>query len=641
MKPRDADAVVDTAATTSSPTRTGTPNRIDGKPRPNSIVATLRKCIAMVPATMHWRWALLAPVSVMTGIVEAGAAAAVFCLLKIINDPAQMTRMPVTSLIVSALPRSSAQQRVLIFTGLIALYYLLKNLIVMGAQYLRHKIAGESIAALKSEMLRRYLGAPYLFHLARNSADLIWSTNFCAEMVCGEVMTAAVMGSSEILTAAAITGFLLYTAPKVTLIAGTLLVLVLAVLLRLTRRMAERLGSGRHDLERASLRVLQEGLGGIKEIKALGREQLFYRKFRDQQREVLNLGYIGKTLENIVPLITETIFVCGALAVVALVTGVEPARTEGLPLLALFGYAAFRIVPAANRITWQITRVRSAGPAVDSLYRDYLLLTDADLQAETDANGSGIGLRERIVLEHVTYIFPETETPALQDICLEIGRGESIGIVGQTGAGKTTLIDLVVGLLQPTSGRICVDGIELSDRLASWRRCVGYVPQTVFLTDESLRRNITLGIEDRVVDGHQLAAAVKMAQLEGLVAALPRGLDTPVGERGVRLSGGERQRVGIARALYHNPDLLIFDEATSALDHSTEAAVNEAIESLHRRKTVLVVAHRLSSVRRCDRVVFLSNGRVKACGSYDDLVRGDEEFRRFANAHERVDPPSE
>ena len=594
----------------------------------------------MMPPAMRWKWALLAPVSVLTGIIEAGAAAAVFALIKIINHPAQMTRMPTTARIAAALPHSSPQQRVLAFIGLIAVYYLFKNLIVIASQYLRHKITGESIAVLKAAMLKRYLAAPYPFHLDRNSADLIWNTNFCVEMICGEGMTAAVAGSSEILTVAAITGVLLYTAPKVTLIAGTLLVSVLAVLLRLTRRMAERLGTGRHALDRASLQTLQEALGGIKEIKALGREELFYRNFRDQQWKVLNLGYIGKTLENIAPLITETIFVCGALAVIALVTGVEPARTEGLPLLALFGYAAFRIVPAANRVTWQINRVRSAGPAVDSLYHDYLLLTGADWQSEADGNGSSVALRDHIALEHVTYIFPAAATPALHDVCLTINRGESVGVVGPTGAGKTTLIDLVVGLLRPTSGRILIDDVDLNAHLSSWRRCVGYVPQTIFLTDDSLRRNIALGIEDGDVDDHRLEAAVRMAQLERLAAALPRGLDTPVGERGVRLSGGERQRVGIARALYHNPDLLVFDEATSALDHPTETAVNEAIEALHGHKTLLVVAHRLSSVHRCDRLVFLSNGRIKACGSHDELMRGDAEFRRFAMAQERVEKAS-
>ena len=605
-----------------------------------SIVATLRKCFAMMPVSMRWKWTVLAPISVVTGIIEAGAAAAVFALLKIINDPTQMTRLPVASRIAAALPHSSLEQQVLVFTGLIALYYLFKNLILIEAQYLRHKIAGESIAALKSAMLKRYLGAPYPFHLSRNSADLIWNTNFCVEMVYGEAMTALVAASSEILTAAAITAVLLYTAPRLTLIAGALLVIVLATLLRVTRRMAERFGSGRHELDRASLQTLQEALGGIKEIKALGREEFFYRNFDDQQWKVMSLGYIGKTLENIAPLITETIFVCGALAVIALVTGVDPAHGVELPLLALFGYAAFRIVPAANRITWQINRVRSAAPSVDSLYDDYLLLADADWKPELADDGSGITLRDRIVFDHVMFSFPETETPALHDVCLTIGFGESIGIVGQTGAGKTTLIDLMVGLLRPTVGTIRIDGIDLGSHINSWKRHVGYVPQTIFLIDDCLRRNIALGIEDRDVDEKRLQMVVRMAQLEGLIAGLPRGLETPVGERGVRLSGGERQRIGIARALYHNPELLVFDEATSALDHLTETAVNEAIGALRGRKTLLVVAHRISSVRRCDRVVFLSNGRIKACGPYDDLVRSDEEFRRFATTQERALPAS-
>ena len=242
---------------------------------PYAIVATLRKCIAMMPAAMRWKWALLAPVSVFTGIIEAGAAAAVFALIKIINDPAQMTRMPIAARIAAALPHSSPQRRVLAFIGLIAVYYLFKNLIVIAGQYLRHKITGESIAALKAAMLKRYLAAPYPFHLGRNSADLIWNTNFCVEMICGEGMTAAVVGSSEILTAAAITGVLLYTAPKVTLIAGTLLVLVLAVLLRLTRRMAERLGTGRHDLDRASLQTLQEALAVLKKSRRWAAKNCF------------------------------------------------------------------------------------------------------------------------------------------------------------------------------------------------------------------------------------------------------------------------------------------------------------------------------------------------------------------------------
>ncbi len=606
---------------------------------PGSIFTTLRHCIAMLPPTMRWRWAALIPISLVTGIVEAGAAAAVFALIKIIGDPAQIARVPVASKIAAALPGSTARTQLLVFTGLIAVYYLVKNLLVIGTQYLRHKIAGESTVALKSTMFKGYLAAAYPFHLGRNSADLISNTNFCVDIVCNEAMEAAVAAGAELLTAAAITVMLLIMAPKVTLIAGTFLVVLLILLLRLTRRMADHFGTQRHQLERASLQTLQEALGAIKEIKALGREDFFHRSFGEKQRRVLELGYIGKTLENITPQVTETIFVCGALAVVALVTGTGQAGAQGPPLLALFGYAAFRIVPAANRVGWRVNLVRSASASVESLYDDYLLVAGADWE-HAIAQRQSVQFHQDIALDRVSYTFAGADRPALQDVSLTIRCGESIGIVGPTGAGKTTLVDLVVGLLRPSSGRILIDGNDLSGRLSAWKRNIGYVPQSIFLIDDSLRRNIALGIGDSEIDEGRVRAAVRMAQLERFVAELPQGLDTSVGERGVRLSGGERQRVGIARALYHDPDLLVFDEATSALDLATEDAVAEAIEALHGKKTLLVVAHRLSSVRRCDRLVFMSEGRISACGSYDDLLRDHPDFQLMVRAQDRINPVS-
>jgi ABC-type multidrug transport system fused ATPase/permease subunit len=606
---------------------------------PASIFATLQKCVAMLPAAMRWKWAALIPISLLTGIVEAGAAAAVFALIKIIGDPAQIVRIPVAAKIASALPGSTARTQLLIFTGLIAVYYVVKNLLVIGSQYLRHKIAGESTAALKSTMFKGYLAAAYPFHLGRNSADLISNTNFCVDMVCKEAMEAAVAAGSELLTAVAITVVLLVTAPEVTLIAGTFLLVLLAALLRLTRRMANYFGTQRHQLERDSLQALQEALGAIKEVKALGREDFFYRSFGEKQRRVLELGYLGKTLETITPQVTETIFVCGALAVVALVTGIGQASAQGPPLLALFAYAAFRIVPAANRVGWRVNQVRGAAAAVESLYDDYLLVAGTDWE-DVAAERQSAHFRESIALERVSYTFAGADTPALQDVSLTIRFGESIGIVGPTGAGKTTLVDLVIGLLRPSSGRILIDGNDVSGRLSAWKRNIGYVPQSIFLIDDSLRRNIALGIGDSEIDEGRVRAAVRMAQLERFVAELPQGLDTSVGERGIRLSGGERQRVGIARALYHDPDLLVFDEATSALDVATEDAVSAAIEALHGKKTLLVVAHRLSSVRRCERLVFVSEGRVGAYGSYDDLLRDHPEFQRMVRAQDRINPAS-
>ncbi len=601
-------------------------NRLQQNSR-TSLVTTLRQCVAMLPAAMRWRWAILVPLSLVTGTVEAGAAAAVFALIKIIGDPAQINRIPVVATVAAAFPAAVLRTKVLVFTGLVAVYYVFKNLLVIGSQYLRHKITGESSAALKSTIFKSYLRSPYPFHLGRNTADLISKTNFCVEMVCDQAMAAAISAGSELLTASAITVVLLVTAPRITLIAGTLLLLMLAVFLRVTRRMASDLGNERHQLERASLQTQQEALGAIKEIKALGRENLFSGCFDGHQRRVLELGYLGKTLETVTPQITETIFVCGALVVVALVSGTGPAATP--PLLALFGYAAFRIVPAVNRIGWQVTLVRSAARPIECLYDDYLLVARKDPVQEI-VQRQNLQFHDCIELDNVSYIFAGADTAVVQDVSLAIRRGESIGIVGTTGAGKTTLVDLVVGLLEPSSGHILIDGKPLKGQLSGWKQSVGYVPQSIFLLDASLRRNIALGIDDDEIEEHRLRAAVHLAQLDGFVAGLPYGLDTSVGEHGCRLSGGERQRIGIARALYYDPVLLVFDEATSALDHFTEAAVSEAIEALHGKKTLLVVAHRLSSVRRCDRLIFMSHGRIIGSGSYDELLRAHPEFERIA-----------
>ena len=591
----------------------------------------------MLPAAMHWKWAALIPISLVTGIVEAGAAAAVFALIKIIGDPAQIARVPVASRIAAALPGSTARTQLLVFTALIAVYYLVKNLLVIGTQYLRQKIAGESTAALKSTMFKGYLAAAYPFHLGRNSADLISNTNFCVDIVCNEAMEAAVAAGGELLTAAAITVVLLITAPKVTLIAGTFLVVLLAVLLRLTRRMADHFGTQRHQLERDSLRTLQEALGAIKEIKALGREDFFHRSFGDKQRRVLELGYIGKTLENITPPVTETIFVCGALAVVALVTGTGHAGAQGPPLLALFGYAAFRIVPAVNRVGWRVNMVRSASAAVESLYDDYLLVGDADWEHAV-AQRQSVQLHEGIALDRVSYTFAGTDTPALQDVSLTIRCGESIGIVGPTGAGKTTLVDLIVGLLRPSSGRILIDGNDLSSHLSAWKRNIGYVPQSIFMIDDSLRRNIALGIGDNEIDEVRVQAAVGWRNWSGSLPNCRRAWTRPWANAASACRAESASASALRARSITIPICWSSTRRPRLWIIATEAAVSQAIEALHGKKTLLVVAHRLSSVRRCDRLVFMSEGRIAACGSYDELLRDHPEFQRLVRAQDRVSP---
>jgi ATP-binding cassette subfamily C protein len=323
-------------------------------------------------------------------------------------------------------------------------------------------------------------------------------------------------------------------------------------------------------------------------------------------------------------IVVETFFVCGALLVMVLLTDGR-SGTGAVPILALYAYAGFRVIPSVNRILWLMGDIRFGSAAVARVPADL-----GALRATGSAvNGAG-EFRDRLAFEHVTYAHEGTERPSISDVDLVVRRGESIGIVGPTGAGKSTLVDLVVGLLDPTAGRITIDGDDLRAARVGWQRALGYVPQAIFLVDDTVRRNVALGLPDAAIDEACLRDAIRRAQLDAFVATLPDGLDTVVGERGVRLSGGERQRIGVARALYHRPAVLVLDEGTSALDGPTEAALMDALRGPDRATTMLIVAHRVASVRHCDRLVVLRDGRVRDVGSFDELMARSADFRALA-----------
>lgn len=589
----------------------------------------LRACVAMLPAERRAGWLALPLLALVTALAEAGAAAAVFGLITLVGDPSKIDRIPIAAWLAAHLPQRSPQELIVILALLVAAYHVGKSALVVWAQYLRHRIVGESSAALATAMLQGYLLAPYPFHFRRHSAELIRNTTLSVDSVFIALAAAAAI-LSELLVGAGIIAVLLLASPLVTLLAGSVLVGLTVALLLVTRRMAQRAGGAVHELSREMLQTLQHALGALKEIKALGREDFFTRAYAEQQRARLSLGYVGVTLDALPPLVFETVFVCGALLVIAVLSASGEIGSGGLPLLGLFAYAGFRIVPMANRVTWRLNEIRGRAAPIRALYDDYRLFTG---HAQADAaQDAPISFRSTLALENVSYTYPESTAPALRGVTLTIRRGEALAVFGPTGAGKSTLIDLVVGLLPPSSGRVTVDGIDLAGRAAAWRRHVGYVPQTIVLLDDSLRRNVALGIPPHEIDAQRLAVAIRIAQLDAFVASLPDGLDTRVGERGVRLSGGERQRVGIARALYHDPDVVVLDEATAALDAATESALADALRALHGRKTVLLISHRLATVRSCDRIALLSGGALLDCGTADELLARSAEFRRLAES---------
>lgn len=595
------------------------------------MLASIRKCFAILSARMRLRWVGLIPLAVTVAALESMGAAGVFAFITIINEPTQVATVPVVSALYRVLPWQEGKALILSLAIALAAFYILKNILVGLIIYLQSRVVSNSAAELSAQLFKGYLTVPFAFHLQRNSAEVIRTTTDSVQQTVQGVMEPALGIVTETFVLMGILTVLMITAPLATVIAALFLGCLIGLLLRVTKHPFSSWGVREQELRREILQTLQQSLGALKEVKVMGREHFFFGIFASLQAGLARIQYLRSTLSLIPNLLIETVFVCGMLLVVGLVTVRASAPQDVLPLLGLYAYAGFRIIPSMNRVLMKRNFIRHGSGAVDIVYSDFMLLRDSMANGFESRPMVGPSLGHHMVLTGVSYAYEGASAPALRDINLTITCGESLGIVGATGAGKSTLINIILGLLQPSSGEITVDGRSILGSKSSWLSRISYVPQEVYLTDDSLRRNIALGCEDQEIVEARVRASVRMAQLESFIDGLPQGLDTTVGERGIRLSGGQRQRIAIARALYSEPELIVFDEATSALDNRTEAEVTRAMQALHGVTTLIIIAHRLSTVRVCDRLVFLHNGQLTGTGTFDELLQENREFREMVS----------
>ena len=394
---------------------------------------------------------------------------------------------------------------------------------------------------------------------------------------------------------------------------------------------AHALGEARYQANHARFQVAGDAVGGIKDVKILGLEAVFLRRFRVPALAVARYDAESAAIGEIPRYVLEAIGFGGMLlfVIVMLATG-EGNLGAVLPVLGVYAFAGLRLFPSLQQVYSSFTGLRFARPTLDKLHAD--LMETRGGAAPDEPSSAALRLQDRLELAGVEFAYPRAGRQALRGVDMGIPARTTVGLVGGTGAGKTTVVDLILGLLEPQKGVIRVDGtpITAANRRA-WQRAIGYVPQAIFLTDESVAANIAFGLPPEAIDRAAVERAARIAELHDFVMTeLPQGYDTPVGERGVRLSGGQRQRIGIARALYHDPDILIMDEATSALDNLTERAVMDAVHNLGHAKTIVLIAHRLSTVRACDTIFMMEKGRVVAEGSYDELIEGNQTFRAMA-----------
>jgi ABC-type bacteriocin/lantibiotic exporter with double-glycine peptidase domain len=382
------------------------------------------------------------------------------------------------------------------------------------------------------------------------------------------------------------------------------------------------------------LQLLYEVMGSIKELKILGRESFFLRRLETTATAFAKTETISQLSPLMARYVVEGIAFGGMLLIALYLICIEQDIGKFFPLLALYALAGYRLMPAMQQLFAALTSLKYHHSALDIIY------TEMQLPANKgDLKRRVISFRKNLRLHQVDYVYPQTDKKILKEIDLNIEKQTTVGIVGTSGAGKTTILDIILGLLQPTHGSLLVDDLALGEEdLKNWQAHIGYVPQNIFLLDASIAQNIALGIEPENIDMHKVEHAAKLANLHNFIQfELPNGYQTTIGERGIRLSGGQRQRIGIARALYHEPDLLIFDEATSALDGVTEKVILEAIKNLGHSKTIILVAHRLNTVKDCDVIYVLNQGSIVGTGKYTDLCQNNLTFQYLVNGQINIE----
>jgi ABC-type multidrug transport system fused ATPase/permease subunit len=480
-------------------------------------------------------------------------------------------------------------------------------------------------------LVEGYLHQPYSWFLNRHSADLGKTILSEVSSVIGNGMLPLMTLMAQSMVALALLILLLIVDPLLALSVGVVLGLVYVGIFAVMSGWLKRLGQARTRANKERFTAVSEAFGAAKEVKVGRLEQAYIKRFSAPANSYAQSEASARVIAQLPRYALEAIAFGGMLLVMLYLMAKSGSFASALPIIALYAFAGYRLLPALQQIYQAFTQLRFAGPALDALHQDLMSLQAADAQ---HGHIEPLALTQAITLKHVSYRYPNALHPALKGIDLSIPAHSTVGFVGATGSGKTTTVDVILGLLEPQEGHLIVDGQPITAAYRrQWQRAIGYVPQHIYLADDSVAANIAFGVPAKDIDPQAVERAAKIANLhEFVVNDLPRGYATTVGERGVRLSGGQRQRIGIARALYHNPQVLILDEATSALDNLTEQSVMEAVNNLGHDITIILIAHRLSTVRQCDQIYLLERGEVKASGTYDQLTENSQQFKAMAGS---------
>lgn len=571
-----------------------------------------------------YKIALLLCIMVAGSFLELLGVAVFQPFVNIIMMPDSIQENPYLARIYQMFGCSTTESFLTVVAVGIIVIYVVKNVYLWVEQNLILKFTYGVQQKLSTRLLTTYLAEPYTFHLNKNIAELQRSMQEDTGLFT-QVLMHTLQLIAEVVVCVVLGVYLFSVSNSITVVIVGLLILCVVLFTKLTKRFTEELGKESQLYKGKLYQWVNQSLGGVKEVKVLNREDFFISSYRDYYTLYIKGVRINRLLSISPKYMVEAVCMTGLLIAIILKLNFGHGELDTfIPQLATFAVAAFRLLPSVGRINEHVNNILYAVPSVDLIYGDLKGIEDYQ-ESKGEEEGKEWSFEHEITAKHITYAYPNTDTNVLEDANCVIPKGKTVAFIGSSGAGKTTMADIILGLLAPQRGKILVDDIDVFKNLTMWHHQIGYIPQVIYLSDDTIRNNIAFGIHEDQIDEEAVKTALKKAQLAEFVDTLPDGLDTIVGDRGVRLSGGQRQRIGIARALYHDPEILVLDEATSALDNETETAVMEAIESLQGSKTMIIIAHRLTTIQNADIIYEVGDGKVTERSK--EYVFGDEEAK--------------
>ena len=555
---------------------------------------------------------VLAVMIFIGGILETLSISAMLPVVWVIIDAESVQQNKYCQWIMELLHIQNMQGFIIMLLVALMIMYILKNAYLLLLTSEQNRFISVNRNRLISQVLREFLNRPYEFYLDADIPTVFRLTDSDIPNVFG-ILMAIISLASEVVVFVLICGVLIVTDWKLVLVLIFISGIVTLVLFKVLKPKLNSLGMTNQAIQSRIAKWRIQAIYGIKDVKVLHRESFFADNYESNGKIGAKLNQKYAIINALPRILIETIFMVSILGYLVVCVALGDDMTQMLPTLTAFGLAAVRLLPCVNRINTYLTDISYFRPCLDYVYEN---MNINEISKKTNQTllpvdeTKTMQLRNRIELKDIVYAYPNTDTLIFDHADMEIPYGKSIGIMGPSGAGKSTIVDILLGLLKVHEGQILCDGDNVFENYPAWLAQIGYIPQSIYLVDEPIRNNIAFGIADDEIDDNRIWQVLEEAQLKEFIQTLPEGLDTTIGDRGVRLSGGQRQRLGIARALYHNPEILVFDEATSALDNETEAAVMEAINSFHGKKTMVIIAHRLNTIEKCDMIYKVEGGKI-------------------------------